>query len=287
MRKITHSYLWKAAKLGYVILPPVSCSPVMLMGAFKSVGNIHAHYIAQQDGSRLKVVDNRGTRAAKTKTDIDLLNNITHAFVGREPIWPQTYATKDKLMKYIKSGVITKDTHAYTCVWLHTFLNGSRVIPLLADLVNSTFYDLSPLFDKCLPEDDYGVIAPFDMGGPILVNLAMPHTNIVPTLVDYQDTRRMCHICGRVADISKPLRYPWLTHSNSVYVAKTFKETHGEEAFAYVADFLLRKKLMTIRHKKEKDAMLRERFHLIEAGLPISTSNTYVKYAKTKPALMK
>lgn len=195
------TFLWKAGELGWQLLPNADCDQDKQLSSVKSVGGVRAIFIAQQDGSRLKVI--RSSLPA-----IDIIARLGDMGIGGGDIYTQSGRSLDSITDaWLEEG--GKD-YEYIGVWMHTFLNGARVIPLLVNTKIGMFYDASSLFPGRGAADDMGVIVDVNAEGPLLSDLFIEKLEIVPRIVSYRCSMRMCHCCGMVSDISKPRVGPWI-----------------------------------------------------------------------------
>lgn len=198
-----NNYLIKVSPRRFHLLPGESCYQEDQMGSVRSVGLLRSRYEGQQDGSRLKVV------YSSKFSDPEIARRLMEIAPGRPPIFLQSSATASELRDYCARGEFNPQEHKYLVFWMHTFLNAARLIPIMVNEKAQSFYDLSPIFDTKIPEDNFGVLVDYTDKGPCIDELILPDIGWMPELIEYRSKNRLCHCCGRVSDISKPIRFPW------------------------------------------------------------------------------
>ena len=181
------------------LLPQVSTTQDLNMKSIKSGGLLHAKYLYQKDGSRFKVI------YSKAFDQVDIIMRLKVLFPDRPDIWPETKVSKDRLMEHVGVAWLgKKDAYEYRAYQIHTFLNGKRFLPMLVNTAGRTFYNLSNLFPKLIPEDDFGVLC------DEVEDLTIEDT-WTPKEICYQSFIRLCPSCGIVSNISKPKMDPWMS----------------------------------------------------------------------------
>lgn len=189
-------------KLDYWLLPRAhNITQDLLLQPFTCSGIVQSRYIAQQDGSRLKVLRSKHEQPeiiyylqekynTGTIYQQDIINNNTDLIF--------------KLNKYYSKL-------KFAVYWTHTFLNGARIVPVAINEDLWTFYDLSTLWPQFTPEDDFGLLISYDENGPLVSDsLILEGPEVAWELIEYFSYLRMCPCCGVVSNRKKPRKSPWI-----------------------------------------------------------------------------
>lgn len=183
----------------YHLLPDAYTSQEQNMGDIKPVGKLRGVNIAQQDGSRLKVIK------SKKLPWYEIAARLYELYPDKGEIWTGLNYSQEHLDRLLQK----RDKLEYRGYWMHTFLNAIRVYPILIDRDMKTFMDLSKHFKEFQPEDDIGVLikSPDDTEKLVVSGLSIQ-------LLQYQSYVRLCHCCGVVSNTSKPKKTPWAAYKS-------------------------------------------------------------------------
>jgi len=203
-QKITKLFLINIIKNKWQLIPNANTLQETLYGLFSKQGSkIRPTHIKQKDGSRLKAFISNYKPAEIAILLEQIHPNIADLYI-QEP-----YYEGLNLEKALES-----EDYEFYLVWLHTFLNGARVLPILSNTVSKFFIDLSPKYPDIIPEDDYGILIPYE--GLVLDTSLFEEVKSKIQVVKYFSAIRMCPCCGKVSDTSMPIVNPWKGYSNTV-----------------------------------------------------------------------
>lgn len=181
----------------YTLLPSYECYQEDLMKSLKRIKGCTLKWVAQQDGSRLRII-------SSTLSPSDIIANIMLAEPGRDTICREE--------EYL-SGSTTD-----IAIWTHTFLNGARCVLLRYNSTTQSFIDLGKgeAMKELQASDGLGAILEYDGDGPILNGLYNGLESKVP-IVKFFSKIRMCHCCGIVSNITRPRDVPWITRRSETF----------------------------------------------------------------------
>lgn len=173
------------------------------MKPFKRIGNcVGIRAVKQKDGSKFKFL------YAKRSDQLDIIRRLNIDFPDTFNIWQETKVTKEWLEDWVFGGkVLYRDDHEYKVYWLHTFLNGKRMFPLIINKGAKTFYNACTLFEGLVPEDNLGVLVS-DVDDLVLDGVWKPEE------IDYRSFVRLCSHCGVVSNLARPKKNPWLLNKH-------------------------------------------------------------------------
>ena len=166
----------------------------------------------QQDGSIFRSIPSKLSAE-------DTLHKLFPVSYQRPDVWTETILDMVRLKEIFKRDTEEKRGNLkYVAYWLHTFLNGRRYYPLVINPDLRTFYDVSFMFEYLSPADDFGVLVEDNFQKLGIESLGLPE------VIEYQSYIRLCHTCGNVSDVSKPLLDPWMAYKRKVSNKEAYLE---------------------------------------------------------------
>ena len=155
--------------------------------------------IRQKEGSRFKVIYTKNHCG-----QVEVINRLKITYQDKFNIWQETKVSEEVLQNYVyKQRILDDSNYEYKTYWVHTFLNGRRMFPIIINNGAKTFYNACALFKQFIPEDDLGIL--IDDEKELTLNERWK-----PEEIDYRSSIRLCPTCGTVSNTAKSKKDPWL-----------------------------------------------------------------------------
>lgn len=217
-------FLWEFKKHCFHILPDTDTTQDENLRNILFHNTMSIKSIAQKDGSLLRYI-------YTTIPLNDTIKAIKEIMGKGIDVWEQRSKDTDVIHRRIKNEKLMEhEGYEYITIWMHTFINKARTIPLLVNNNGFSFYDLSPLFPNLEPEDNIGTLVDFNQGGILTHELLLEGK--LPRVIKYHSYIRMCHCCGVISDISKPITHSWIRFNKNkrhLEAQQTLKENTLDE----------------------------------------------------------
>lgn len=197
----------------YYLLPTVEVSQDINMADINPNEGVIIKHFMQPDGSRLKLFRGRRLYMISNDTQDELISIMKEYSPSIGTIWKQTYLNIEELPGIIHKCRENPSRYIYIAYRTHNFLNGVRYIPIILDTTLQTFVDISTHFIHNLPDDDIGVIIPYENCWDTIsegLDIEVPGGVLVPRIINYLGNLRLCSCCGIVSNTARPRKVPWV-----------------------------------------------------------------------------
>ncbi len=190
---MSKKYLIKVKKYHWHLFPDAETSQDLNTSGLHNKKLLKIVKLSQKDGSRFTCI------YSKLFEGSDMVDRLRY-ILGKDL---DIRFEGNTLEKHHIEAMVKQSKYEYRAYLTHSFLNGTRYVPVIVGKEANCVYNISSYFKEKIPEDDIGVL--IKTADDLIIESCKPE------IIKYESFKRMCRCCGIVSDFSKPRKNVWLS----------------------------------------------------------------------------